>query len=282
MKKTYIIILVVAIVGAVGLYIYQNRKKEKELSSHHNRQYNRIIEAARKSSIAGLVHMGRALNNYKEQNGAYPDRLSVLYPDFVPVKEFIDDIQWHYKPSGKDFILSKTIRTKGDKVVTASIGPNLMPRDEADMAVASIATPKQISAGTESKPSKKSSKTGASQAPATKSKPMAKSLTPNISSTGLTNSRGKSGDSTKTVISKKRPLPESEKVSTHKLTEKEKFVHGIKNRQEILVWKNDDGSLGFSNIQYPRSKELTVYDRGEWVQIRRHRNWYALAPKDDR
>ena len=212
MNKKYIIILVIAIVGAVGLYIYQNQKQEKDLSSHHNRQYGRMIEVAQKSSIAGLVHMGRALNTYKEKNGAYPVGLSALHPDYIPVKAFIDDIQWHYKPNGKDFFLSKTIRTKGDKVLTVSLGPDLMPQEESATVVASIETPKRITAGTETKRPKKSSKTVGTRASATKSKPMTKTSTPNIPSTRLTDSRNKLSDSTKPVISKKRSLPDLEEV----------------------------------------------------------------------
>ena len=279
MKKAYIIILFIAIVGAVSLYIYQNKKQKKDLSSHHSRQYARMIEAAQKSSIAGLVHMGRALNNFKEKKGAYPAGLSELYPDYIPVKAFIDDIQWHYKPSGKDFFLSKTIVTKGDKVLTAYLGPDLMPQEESDTMVASIKSPQQISAGTETNHSKKSAKTVDSRALATRSEPTRKASKPIIPSTSSTNSRKKSNASTKPVISKKEPLPDLEELSTHKLTEKEQFVHGIRN--EFLVWKNADGSLGFSNIQYPVSKELTIYDNGEWVQIR-PKNWYALTQKDVR
>ena len=276
MHKKYIIILVIAIVGAVGLYIYQNQKKEKDIISHHNRQYNRIIEAAQKSSIAGLVHMASALNKYKEKNGAYPAKLSALYPDYVPVKAFIDDIQWHYKPNSKDFYLSKTIRAKGDKVLTASIGPNLMPQEESDTMVASIEVPKRLTSRAEIKPSEKSSKTGVSRDSPSKSKPMAKALTPYIPSTGLKNNRGKLSNSTTPVILKKRPLPDLEKVSTHKLTEKEQFLRGV--TRMFLIWKNADGSLGFSNVEYPTSKELAVYDNGEWVQIR-SRNRHANSQK---
>ncbi len=265
MKKKYVIILVIALVGAVGFFSYRNQKQTDNLKSHHNRQYNRMIEMAQKSSIAGLVHMGKALNNYKEKNGAYPTGLSALYPDFIPVKAFIDDIQWHYKPSGKVFLLSKTIKQTGGKVMTASIGPDLMPRDESDIMVASIETPTQKSAGTKTKPIKKTSKTGDSMASAKRSKPMAKTLTPIMPSTGLKNSRSKLSDSTKPVVSEKRPLPDLEEVPTYKLTEKEEFVHSI--QQEFLVWKTADGRLGFSNVDYPASKDLTVYYRGKWVPI---------------
>jgi hypothetical protein len=279
MKKKYIIILFIAMVGAVGFFIYRNQKQTENLKSHHNHQYNRMIEMAQKSSIAGLVHMGKALNNYKEKNGAYPTGLSALYPDFIPVKAFVDDIQWHYKPSGKVFFLSKTIKKRGGKVMTASIGPDLMPQDGSAFMVASIETQTQKSAGPETKPIKKTSKTGDAMASAKRSKPMVKTLAPNMPSTGLKNSRSKLNDSTKPVVSKKRTMPDLEEVSTHKLTEKEEFIHRI--QQEFLVWRNADGSLGFSNIQYPASKDLTVYYRGEWIPIRPN-NLYARTQKDVR
>ena len=77
----------------------------------------------------------------------------------------------------------------------------------------------------------------------------------------------------------KKPQPDIEKIRTHKLTEREQFIHGV--NQKFLVWKNADGSLGFSNIQYPTSSELKVYNQGEWVQISQ-RNLYAKTKKDVR
>lgn len=282
MKKGYIIILVIAVVIAAGLYIYQGQKQAKDLNSHHNEQYNRIIEAAQKSSIAGLAHMGRALNKYKDKKGAYPAELSALYPDYVPVQAFIDDIQWNYEQSGKGFFLSKTIIKNGGKELTAVIGPDLMPQNKSnisDIVVASVETPKHKPAGNAIKPIKKSSKTGSSLASTIKSEPMAKALKSEIPAAGPTNTLGKSNGSIKPVNSKNKPSPELEKFSTYTLTEKEQFVHEIK--QKFLVWKNADGSLGFSNIDYPASTELTVYNGAEWVQIR-GKKLYAQTQQDVR
>ena len=264
MKKHYLIILVVAIVGAVGLYVYQDRKKGQDLESHHRQQYDRMIKAAQKSSMAGMIHMGKALNKYKKKNGAYPAKLSALHPDFIPVKAFIDDLQWNYNLRGKDFYLSKTVTTDGNKVLTASIGPDLMPQKDSEVMLASVEKPKQKPSRNATKPVKKSSKAADSAALTKKSKPMA-------------NAHGKLNDTTKPVAAKKLPLPELEKFSTYKLTEKEQFVHSINHK--FLVWKNADGSLGFSNVQYPASNEMTIYDKGEWVQIRR-KNWYAQNQKN--
>ena len=278
MKKEYIIILVVVIMGAVGLYVYQDRKKGEDLESHHRQQYNRIIEAAQKSPISGLVHMGKALNKYKKKNGAYPAELSALHPDFIPVKAFIDDIQWSYNLRDKDFYLSKTITTDGNKSLTAFIGPDLRPHENSDIMVASVETPQQAPSRNKTKPVKNSSKAAESAALTIKPKPMANALKQKIPAAGLTNAHGKLNDTIKPAVSKKLPLPELEKFSTYKLTEKERFVHGI--NRKFLVWKNADGSLGFSNVQYPASNEMKIYDGGEWVQVR-GKNLYAQTQKNN-
>jgi hypothetical protein len=282
MSKKYLIILGIVIVAAAGFFIYQNQKKEDDLRSHHNRQYSRIIEVAQQTSLAGLVHMAGALNKYKEKNGAYPAELSGLYPDFIPEKAFIDDIQWHYKTTGKDFYLNKTIRSKRNKLLTASIGPDLRPQKESSTMVASAKVSKRATSRVETKPSKKSPKTSVSRKIPPQSKPMAKTLPPGIPLTSLKNSGGKlSGSMERSPLKEKLP-PDIEKVKTIKLTEKEQFIHGINHK--FLVWKNADGSLGFSNIQYPSSKKLAVYDNGEWVQTsdKNDKNWYAKTPNDVR
>jgi type II secretory pathway pseudopilin PulG len=277
MSKKYLIILGIVIAAAAGMFIYQNQKTKDDLRSHHHRQYKRIIEAARQSSLAGLVHMASALNKYKEKNGAYPTQLSALHPDFIPEKAFINDLQWDYKPSGDSFHLSKTIRSKKNQLVTASIGPSLRPQQESKTMVASATASKRAASGVATKPAKKSPKPGVSRNSPPQSKPKAKTLTPDIPAAGLKKFGGKLSASTKRTALKEKPLPNIPKVKTIKLTEKEQFIHGI--NRKFLVWKNADGSLGFSNIQYPSTKELAVYDNGEWVQIP-DKNWYAKTPKD--
>ena len=111
------------------------------------------------------------------------------------------------------------------------------------------------------------------------SKPIAKTVTPNIPPASLKNSGGNLSASKKRAALKEKPLPEIPKIKTIKLTEKEQFIHGI--NRKFLVWKNADGSLGFSNIQYPSTKELAVYDNGEWVQMP-DKNWYAKTSNDVR
>jgi hypothetical protein len=71
----------------------------------------------------------------------------------------------------------------------------------------------------------------------------------------------------KTPLETKKHLNEPETFSTEELNEKEQFIDRVKGG--FLVWKNDDGTLGFGNVQYPISEKMTIYDEGKWVQIHR-------------
>jgi len=261
MDKKYIIVFVVIIVTAAGFFIFKNQKNEKELNTHKIRQYNRLIEAAEKNTLAGLGHMGRALNKYRQEKGSYPDNLSALYPDYIPVESFIDDIQWYYEKGDKDFYLRKTIYTEKNKMLIAAIGSDLRPIAESGIMVASSDTPKRLPAQTESKPIAKIPEASITLASATNSKLITETVRPDPNSTD-----SKPGDSQRPLKSRKSTLFELEPVSKQKLSEKEHFVQKV--RGNFLVWKNDDGTLGFGNIQYPTSEKMTIYDQGEWVQIR--------------
>lgn len=263
MDKKYLIILIIVALLAGGFFIYQNRKTEEDLKTHHTKQYNRMIEIAKKSSAAGLVHMGRALNKYREEKGAYPDSLSALYPDYIPVKAFIDDIQWHYEPRGEDFYLTKTIKKAGNKVLMTAIESDLRPQVESDVVVASSDEPAKARAKTEIKSLPKIPQKSITHAAAKKPKLIAKKVAPDDRSTSRQTPPGKAGDSQKPPES---ALPDLEPVPAQKLSEKEHFVQGL-SRENFLVWKNDDGTLGFGNVQYPISQKTKIYDKGGWFEI---------------
>ncbi len=85
---------------------------------------------------------------------------------------------------------------------------------------------------------------------------------------------GASGDLQDNLESSK---PEAESFPTHQVSEKRRFIKQLKGG--FLVWKNEDGSLGFGNIQYPLTEDLTIFDGAEWVEISRRRP--QLASTDD-
>lgn len=267
MDKKYLIVFVVSVVIAGGFFIFKTHKNKKDATAHEIQQYNRMIEVANKSSIAGMSHMGLALNKYKEEKGSYPNNLSALFPDYIPVKAFIDDIQWYYEPGGKDFYLRKTIRTEDNKVLTAAIGSDLRPIEESMMA--SIDKQKRSPEQTETKPVTKMPEPSITLASKNNPKFTTKTETTGPSATSHQTTIRKPSEPRKSLTSPQSPLNDSETLSKKKLSKKEQFVERVGG--SFLVWKNDDGTLGFGNVQYPTLDKITIYDQGEWLQIR-HRS----------
>jgi hypothetical protein len=258
--KKYIIVLIVAVVAAAGFFIFKNHHNEKALKAHENKQYNRMIQAANKSSLAGLSHMGRALNKYRKEKGAYPEKLSALYPDYIPSKAFIDKVQWHYERRGKDFYLKKTIDRGKNKVMTAAIRSDLKPVQ--DTMVASAPKPKPLPVPAKTKPIVEVAAASLGGPSAKKSKLIDKIELPPASASEHENDLARVSPKKPTKSSTKR-----ESLSTEELSEKEHFIDRV--RGGFLVWKNNDGTLGFGNVQYPISDKMTIYDGSKWVQIHR-------------
>lgn len=260
MDKKYLIVFIIAVVAAAGFFIFNHQKNKKDLQTHESNQYKRLIEAANKSSFAGLSHMGRALNKYREEKGTYPAKLSALYPDYIPSKKFISNIQWHYEREGKDFYLRKTIDAGKNRMMTAAIRSDLKPVQ--DTMVASTKKKERPTAVTKPKPNVKIA--AASIANASEKKPK---LIEKIEVPVSAASDRKTDILQEAPIEPKKHLNKPESFSTVELNEKEQFINRV--RGGFLVWKNDDGSLGFGNVQYPISEKMTIYDEGKWVQISR-------------
>ena len=291
MDKRYLIVFALAVLAAIGFFTYKEKKKEKELEAHNLQQYNRIIEVAKSSSVAGLGQMGLALNKYKEERGSYPDTLSALYPDYIPVKAFIDDIQWQYEPEEDDFYLAKTIRNRENKVVTAAIGSDLMPIGETTVASASIDETQEQPVDTIGETTVASASIDETQeqpvdsvvestteeepevsitlASYTNSKPVTEVIPPEISPINPRKLDSESHALPKPLKTRRSPLLGLEPVSTKRLNQKEQYLQRVQGN--LLVWKNDDGSLGFGNVQYPSSEKMTIYDNEEWVQVRQRK-----------
>ena len=72
-----------------------------------------------------------------------------------------------------------------------------------------------------------------------------------------------------------KSTPEPEPFPTFQLSDKRRFIKRLKGGN--LVWRNEDGSLGFGNIQYPLTEDLTIFDGEEWLQISRSRSRLAYS-----
>ena len=211
-----------------------------------------------------MSQMGEALNKYREEKGAYPAKLSELYPDYIPVKKFIDDIQWHYEPRGEDFYLSKTYKTAKNKDVTAAIGSDLRLRQGS--MVASFDKPKN----------RKAVKPAAIKPQP--SLPMAFAKDPTLhaeaDSSGPHSSRRQTAavetsNPQKSNSTQSKSLYARELVSMGQLGEEEQYVKRVSGN--FLVWKKEDGTVAFGNVQYPNSAKMTIYDKGAWLNVR-HRS----------
>ena len=273
MNKKYIIALVVVLVACSAFFFYTRNKNEKEANKHMLREYSRMIEVAKKSRFAGLSHMGQALNRYRDVNGVYPPSLAELYPDYIPVKAFIDDIEWHYIPKVGDFFLQKTVKGSGKKVLTASIGSDLQPASTSGKMLASDTKSKSSPVKTDVKPSTKKPEERMTVASTTMSSPIVKPALP----TQKAEPHQTAGASPDLQDNPERSKPQAESFPTHQVSEKRRFIKRLKGG--FLVWKNEDGSLGFGNIQYPLTEDLTILNGGEWVEISRQRP--QLASTDD-
>ncbi len=263
MGKKYLIVLVVAIVAAVGFFIYNDKNNEKELKTHESREYDRMIEVANKSPMAGLSHMGRALNKYKDEKGVYPDKLSALYPEYIPVEAFIDEIQWDYEPGNNDFYLKKTCKLSNNKVLTAAIGSDLRPQNGS--RVASTSEPEPTSAPAATKPATKKPGPSITLASETSPGPIMETDATNPYLSRRQTTGTKPGIAKKAHAPQKRSLYELKLVSTTQLSKEERYVERVGDN--LLVWKQEDGTIAFGNVQYPYSEEMIIYDQGEWIQI---------------
>jgi hypothetical protein len=258
----YLIAIAVTVVATIFFFVYKDKNTEKELNTHASHQYDRMIEVANKTPMAGMTQMGRALNLYKEDKGAYPEKLSALYPEYIPVEAFIDEIEWYYEPGNNNFYLRKTYKDKSNKVLTASIGSDLRIQNGA--MVASTNKSRPMSASVATKPAEKPD---ASVTLVSKAKIRPRMVT---DTTDHNLSRLETA-SARPVVSRKAPTPSKrlryglKLVSTAQLSEEEQYVERVKGN--MLVWKKDDGTIAFGNVQYPNSKEMIIYDNGKWIQI---------------
>jgi len=254
--QKYIITLVVIIAIGTGLFFLQKNRQSKELKAHQEQQMQRIIGIAKKSSPAGVLTMATAINKFYDIKGQYPAKLIQLYPDFIPDKAFITDLNWKYSHEKNNFLLQ---RSAGKGLSVASIGPDL--KLETGDNFLSAPAGSIASAHTE-----KSQKKGANKSKSSGSKtkqsaedkiniPMIAKLPPKHDSIDGSRQTNKRSNKKLTVVS----------VVRKKINKHERFLLSL-DGDGYYIWKSSDGTIGFSNIQYPDDKKLAYYSDENWIQ----------------
>ncbi len=238
-KKILIVFLVVILVAGI-FFLTRNNQKSTKAHKVSKEAFVKLTNVSKKIPNAGLTQMGNALIRYQEKNGKYPIQLSELYPDFIPLKEFIEEVDWYYELRDNDFFLSKTI-IKNNKQMIASIDKKLVPRMGTGAVVASASS-------VEKPPSV-----------------VVKEDTTTSSSLMIT--------------LKPLDLIIEEEEQIESIIEQIEIVSVVEGdiglgvssgiSKKTLVWKDENGVLGFGNVKYPETSEMAIYRDHSWVGLKR-------------
>ena len=262
MKKQYIIIVAIVIVLWSGFMMYRHHKRKQDNNVYTQKAYNQVTEVAKKSPRAGLAQLGMALNKYYEKNHAYPSGLKELVPEYLSNKSLVEDIDWHYEPRSDDFYLSKTL-ILGNKRIVASVDKGLRPQAETGvMVAASTPLPKAM----EVKRPEELMEVGPQGA-----EPPTQSRLALARERFLKTLRQRKMDVTSVSLPARDEariisIVQPEIISISE-AEKGSGVEFELSRN-YLVWKERNGVLGFSNIQYPDADRLSICAIGMWYNIK--------------
>ncbi|MBW2172920.1 MAG: hypothetical protein JRF69_13330 [Deltaproteobacteria bacterium] len=254
MKKQHIIFVAVVIALWGGFMVYRHLKHKGDAEEHATVESTRITKAARKSPRAGLAQMGSALKKYyDDNNNTYPPTLNELHPKYIGNKSFIDDLDWYYTRQGDNFFLSKTV-VRDNKRMVASVDKSLMPRVETGVMVA---TPGPIPEAVEVE-------------------------RPEAPITGVPKVSIQSREEFWEALRQReldgaaQPLPKK-RTSAILLARRPKIISVVESEvvseaesevsQRYLVWKDNKGTLGFGDAQFPATKSRTIYDEGNWYDM---------------
>lgn len=254
MNRKYVIAVVVLGVLWAGFMVYRHYSGKKDTEDYRAKEHSRMTVIARQSPRAGLGQMGRALEEYHEDNGSYPSSLDQLYPKYITNKSFIDEIDWYYEPGGNDFYLSKTV-IRDNKTMVASVDKGLRPRVETSVMVASP-TPAP-GTGEATAPEGRAVKTA--EVSVQSREEFWEAL--RLRQQGETSAYLARRDRLR-IVSAMRPSVVS-RVEYEVSSSVEAELS-----QKYLVWKDKGGVLGFGNVDYPVSGRQNIYAMGSWYDIK--------------
>ncbi len=240
MKKQYIIAIVIVLILAVVLFVFRQKKNDSRVTEHQKKTFEKMIASAQRSPKIGLPRMGFALNKFYEDKGKYPDTLMELYPEYISSQSFIEELEWYYEPKDDDFLLSRSVDIK-NKTRVASIDKNIRPRTGTQIMLASVE--KKVT------------------------EVLTERSVDGISSDVLIHYdtiKKRRGTGVKKKKEEKRASLYRPKVV---FVEEGEIASGISSDigKRFLVWKNEDGTLGFGDIKYPDARKLSIYSGGAWI-----------------
>ncbi|MEW6671444.1 MAG: hypothetical protein AB1427_07055 [Thermodesulfobacteriota bacterium] len=272
MEKKYIIIavLVVALWGAFMGFRHFRQKDANQV--HREDTYSRMVDMAKKSPRGGLYEMAEAIQKYHADNKVYPPNLGVLYPKYMPSKAFIEQIDWSYAPAENNFSLTKSV-TYNNQTMVASIDSTMRPGVETSgvMVATRRASPK------------KPAQVEAEETPEVIQAAISESMILEvIQEREMT---VKEVDVVTAAVSPEtrradRPNISEEKVNVQ--TELSRIITLVGeeavsaqeaqigyNLERYMVWKDLNGAIGVSNVEFPDRTDMYVAVKNRWYNVKR-------------
>lgn len=242
MNKNLIIAAVVVVVLLGGFVAYRQTKGKSEGARHDEKLLAVLLKNAKANDKAGLPDMARAIKAYHKDAKAYPPGLQALYPKYIPLKAFIDEINWSYQGRGDGFTLSKSVDVRG-RTMVASI--------DQDMKISSTG-------GTRVAVGPAAPQGGGVAAPTLTLEQVLKPLEM-APRTDPASAQGSGGPPPVAVRSEPRTVEADAALDPWGLAGR--------TSRDLLVWRKADGSLGFGNVQYPQAERLYIALSDRWYRV---------------
>lgn len=258
--KKFVVILVIVALSGGGFYLFQSDKQDKALVDHNKKKFQQVTKTAQQSSTAGLLVMASALNKYHKIKGQYPKDLNALYPEFIPDQSFISTLNWRYTQGKGTYLIKRNIK---GHLTFSSMGPDL--RLKTGRVKTTSPAEKIVSAGVSKQPKKQPEKQATLTRPTSKPDKKNMVIKDQVSKAFIPDEINKtdtqkSNDHTK--ISNYKP---EFTIVKKELNRDEKFLLSLE-RNNLYIWKDMEGIIGFSNTRYPDEKNLTIYKNKSWLE----------------
>jgi hypothetical protein len=272
MKKKYIIAVVAVVVVWVAFMGFRHFRQKDENLAHREDTYLRMIEVAQKSPRSGLHEMAGAIRKYHADNKVYPPNLGILYPKYMPSKDFIEKIDWSYTPDANNFYLSKSAAYNNQTMV-ASIDSSM--KTEVETSGVRVATrraaPKRPAAVEAEEPS------------ALVEQAISENMILEVVAeremtvkevdvvTAAVSPELRRGDRTQVTDEKVNVQTELSRIITlvgkEAVSDQEAQI-GY-NLERYMVWKDLNGSIGVSNVEFPDRSYMYVAIKNHWYNVKR-------------
>jgi len=272
MEKKYIIAVVAVVVLWAAFMGFRHFNKKDQNQAHREDTYSRMLDMAKKSPRSGLYEMADAIRRYHADNKVYPPNLGVLYPKYMPSKAFIEQIDWSYGPGEDNFSLSKSTNYNNQTMV-ASIDRTMKP--EVETSGVMVATRKVAP--------RKAPEKVAEEVPELLEAAISEGMILEVVAerdmtlkevdvvTAAVSPELRRGDRPKTTDEKVNVQTELSRIVTlvgEEAVSAQEAQIGY-NLERYMVWKDLNGAIGVSNVEFPDRTDMYVAVKNRWYNVKR-------------